>query len=393
MRPGERGGSFLEMARLRPPLVDVLLALGLVALVETEVAWEHLHPYWASVPTAAISMSALAWRRIAPFAATLVAFASGFVGAIAGVSQHKPFSPIFGVFVGLYSLALYATPRRAIVGLVYGVGCAFLQITVAMHYGESYGGTDFGFIAVLMLAPWLVGKAMRGRVAHMTVLEGRAERAEREREERALEAAREERARIARELHDVIAHSVSVMVVQAGAAEEVLRQAPERALVPIRAVQDTGRQALAEMARLLGMLRRDGEELGLAPQPGLDDLSELLEQTRRAGLPVELRVEGRPRAVPLGADLSAYRIVQEALTNARKHAGQARAEVILRYGGEALEVEVADDGAGSGNGVGGGHGLVGMRERVALFGGELQAGPDPGGGFRIRARLPLGESS
>jgi signal transduction histidine kinase len=139
------------------------------------------------------------------------------------------------------------------------------------------------------------------------------------------------------------------------------------------------------------MLRRDGEELGLAPQPGLDDLAALVEQTRRAGLPVELHVEGDPRPVPLGADLSAYRIVQEALTNARKHAGDARATVTIRYRDRELEVEVADDGRGSGNGDGGGHGLVGMRERVALFGGELDAGPQTGGGFRVRARLPLGE--
>jgi signal transduction histidine kinase len=379
--------------RLRPPLLDLLLALALVAVVETEVASEHLRPYAASVPLLALFVGVLAWRRRQPFLAVLVGFAATLIAAAAGVSQHKPFSPILAVFVALYSLALYAAPRRAAVGLVYAIGCVYLQIAFAMHHGESYGGTDFGFIAVLLLAPWMVGRAMRGRVAHMTVLEGRAEKAEREREQRAKEAARNERARIARELHDVIAHSVSVMVVQAGAAEEVLRQTPERALEPIRAVQDTGRQALAEMARLLGMLRRDGEELGLAPQPGLDDLEGLVEQTRRAGLPVELRVEGTPRPVPLGADLSAYRIVQEALTNARKHAGEARATVTVRYGVEALEVEVADDGSGAGNGGGGGHGLVGMRERVALFGGDLHAGPRPGGGFRVHARLPIKEQT
>lgn len=377
--------------RLRPPLLDLLLALALVAVVETEVASEHLHPYAASVPLLALFVGVLAWRRRMPFLAVLVGFAAILISAAAGVSQHKPFSPILAVFVALYSLALYATPRRAAVGLVYVLGCAYLQIAFAMHFGESYGGTDFGFIAVLVLAPWLVGKAMRGRIADMSLLEVRAEKAEREREQRAQEAAREERGRIARELHDVIAHSVSVMVVQAGAAEEVLRQAPERALEPIRAVQETGRQALAEMARLLGMLRRDGEELGLAPQPGLDDLETLVEQTRRAGLPVKLRVEGTPRPVPLGADLSAYRIVQEALTNARKHAGEASAAVTVRYGHEALEVEIVDDGSGSGNGDGGGHGLVGMRERVALFGGEFEAGPQLAGGFRVHARLPLAE--
>lgn len=379
--------------RLRPPLLDLLFALVLVAVTETEVASEHLRPYAASVPLLALFVGVLAWRRRLPFLAVLVGFGATLIAAAAGVSQHKPFSPILAVFVALYSLALYATPRRAAVGLVYAIGCAYLQITFAMHYGESYGGTDFGFIAVLLLAPWLVGKAMRGRVADMSQLEVRAEKAEREREQRAEEAARNERARIARELHDVIAHSVSVMVVQAGAAEEVLRHAPERALEPIRAVQDTGRQALAEMARLLGMLRRDGEELGLAPQPGLDDLEGLVEQTRRAGLPVDLHVEGTPRPVPLGADLSAYRIVQEALTNARKHAGEARATVTVRYGADALEVEVADDGSGGGNGHGGGHGLVGMRERVALFGGELHAGPRPGGGFRVHARLPIKEQT
>jgi signal transduction histidine kinase len=377
--------------RLRPPLLDLLIALALVAVMEAEVASEHLHPYAASVPLLAVFVGVLAWRRRMPFLAVLVGFAAMVTAAAAGVSQHKPFSPILAVFVALYSLALYAAPRRAVVGLVYALGCAYLEIAFAMHYGESYGGTDFGFIAVLLLAPWLVGKAMRSRVADMGLLEVRAEKAEREREQRAKEAAREERARIARELHDVIAHSVSVMVVQAGAAEEVLRQAPERALEPIRAVQETGRQALAEMARLLGMLRRDGEELGLAPQPGLDELETLVEQTRRAGLPVELRIEGAPRPVPLGADLSAYRIIQEALTNTRKHAGEASAAVTVRYGPEALELEIVDDGSGSGNGDGGGHGLVGMHERVALFGGELQAGPQPSGGFRVHARLPLAE--
>jgi signal transduction histidine kinase len=336
-------------------------------------------------------MGMLAWRRLLPFLATLVAFGAGLLAAGAGVPQHEPFSPLLGALIGLYSLALYATPRRAVVGFLYAVGCLELDFALGIHHGESFGGTDFGWATALLLAPWLVGKAMRGRVAHMTVLEARADRAERDREQRAKEAARAERGRIARELHDVIAHSVSVMVVQAGAAEEMLRQAPEKAIEPIRAVQDTGRQALAEMARLLGMLRRDGEELGLAPQPELDDLAALVEQTRRAGLPVELHVEGDPRPVPLGADLSAYRIVQEGLTNARKHAGDARATVTIRYGDRELEVEVADDGRRSENEDGGGHGLVGMRERVALFGGELDAGPQTGGGFRVRARLPLGE--
>jgi len=377
--------------RVVPPLRDALLALVLIAVIETEVALEHLRPYRPTFTVFAIWMGVLAWRRTAPFVVVLVGYTATLIGAALGVSQHGPFLPIIGVFLALYSLALYAPPRLALVGLVFALGCFYLEVVLAMHNGESYSAGDFGFITVLSLAPWLVGKAMRGRVTHLSALETRAARAEREQEERALAAAREERARIARELHDVIAHSVSVMVVQASAAEEVLRQAPERALEPIRAVQETGRAALAEMTRLLGMLRRDGQELGLAPQPGLDDLEALIDEARRAGLPVELNVEGKPRPLPLGADLSAYRIVQEALTNARKHAGEARAAVTLRYAAEALEIEVLDNGTGSTTVHSGGHGLVGMRERVALFGGELDAALQPAGGFRVHARLPLGE--
>jgi signal transduction histidine kinase len=369
--------------------LDLGIAAALVAISETEVASERLAPYWASVSTFAVAMAALAWRRSRPLTVTLVFFTCEVAGAAFGVSQHKPWSPMVGVFVGMYSLALYAPTRQAIAGLVHGLACVYVAISLATHYGESYGGTDFGFIAAVLLMPWLVGKAMRNRVAEARDLAVRVHRAELEQERRAEEAAREERTRIARELHDVIAHSVSVMVVQAGAAEQVLRGDPERALEPLRAVQETGRAALAEMARLLGMLRRDGAELGPAPQPGLDDLGELVALTESAGLPVELHVEGSPRPLPLGADLSAYRIVQEALTNTRKHAGQAHATVTVRYTAEALELEIADDGDGTCDGTGGGNGLVGMRERVRLFGGDLSAGPASSGGFRVQARLPL----
>ncbi len=191
----------------------------------------------------------------------------------------------------------------------------------------------------------------------------------------------------------MVAHSVSVMVVQAGAAEAVLRGDPGRALEPLRAVQETGRQALVELSRLVGLLRQDGHELGLAPQPGLDALDGLLAQVRESGLPVELAVEGGRRPLPLGVDLSAYRIVQEALTNALKHAGRASVEVCIRYGPGELEIEVLDDGGGTGNGHVGGHGLAGMRERVAVFGGDFLAGPREEGGWSVRASLPLGGGS
>jgi signal transduction histidine kinase len=198
----------------------------------------------------------------------------------------------------------------------------------------------------------------------------------------------EERRRIARDLHDVVAHAVGVMTVQAGAARLVLEDDPSRAREPLLAVEQAGRQALGELRRLLGILRRDEREPALRPQPGLAALQELAAQAERAGLPVELIFEGAPARLPAGLDLAAYRIVQEALTNTRKHAGPARARVAVRYAPEALELEITDDGRPAANG-GSGHGLIGMRERVALYGGQLDAGPRPQGGFTIHAHLPL----
>jgi signal transduction histidine kinase len=232
---------------------------------------------------------------------------------------------------------------------------------------------------------WLVG-------AYTRELRERASRAEQEREERAAAAAAAERARIARELHDIIAHNVSVMVVQAEAADEMLeRDKPERARTPIRTIEETGRSALTDMRRLLGLLRDSDVQPLLGPPPGIANLELLLVKVREAGLPVELVVEGDPQPLPPGVDLSAYRIVQEALTNALKYAGSAHACVLVRFAPGALELEIADDGAGvNGDGTAGGHGLVGMRERVALFGGELEAGPAEQGGYRVRARLPVG---
>jgi signal transduction histidine kinase len=203
----------------------------------------------------------------------------------------------------------------------------------------------------------------------------------------------EERSRIARELHDVIAHAVSVMVVQAGAARRVAVARPEQARDAMTSIESTGRQALGEMRRLVGVLRDNDEPTTLDPQPRLLDVPALVEQAREAGLQVRLEVEGEPRPLPAGVDLSAYRIVQEALTNVRKHAGPASVEVAVRYGPHALHIEVCDDGRGAPvEAVSNGHrgqGLIGMRERVALYGGRLDVGPRPQGGFRVLADLPL----
>jgi signal transduction histidine kinase len=213
--------------------------------------------------------------------------------------------------------------------------------------------------------------------------------AKRERDVAAREAVVEERARIARELHDAIAHNVSMMVVQAGAERKVLEPEGGSTREVLETIEKIGRGALTEMRRLVGMLRSDAAD-PLAPQPGLDDLPTLVGQVREAGLPVELQVEGEKRGLPVGIELSAYRIVQEALTNALKHAGDARATVHVRYGADSLELEIVDDGAGAPALVAsGGHGLAGMEERVALFGGRLDAGRRPSGGFAVRVLLPI----
>ena len=245
--------------------------------------------------------------------------------------------------------------------------------------GGSFKGA-VPFTVVTVVAMLLVRRVIGDR-------ERRAELAERERDVAAREAVVEERARIARELHDVIAHNVSMMVVQAGAERRLLERGSTQEV--LESIEQIGRGALTEMRRLVGMLRSDADD-PLAPQPGLDDLPTRVTQVREAGLPVELRIEGEQRELSAGVELSAYRIVQEALTNALKHAGDARAEVRVRYGPDSLELEIADDGAGAAaHASSGGHGLVGMRERAALYGGRLDAGRRASGGFAVRVVLPI----
>jgi signal transduction histidine kinase len=236
---------------------------------------------------------------------------------------------------------------------------------------------------------WFVGRTIRQSRLQAERLQDLATQLELEREEKARTAVAEERSRISRELHDVVAHSVSVMVVQSQAAQRLLEGEQRNARQALESIETTGRQALTEMRRLLGILRRTDAELALAPQPGLEHLDALIEQTREAGLPVELSVEGDVGSLPPGVDLTAYRIVQEALTNTLKHAGPAHARVTIRRRDDGMELEVADDGAASGKGDGSGQGLIGMRERVALYGGALESGRRDGGGYIVRARLPL----
>ncbi len=275
-----------------------------------------------------------------------------------------------------------------------------VALNAAIVLGEYIAGNwgtlgDVVFYAVLVGAAWAVGDNIGTRRAYLAGLVERAERLERENEIATQRAALEERARIARELHDVVAHHVSAIAVQAGAAEEIAERDPARARAVLGTIQATSRQALAEMRALVGVLH--GEPNGtLAPAPHLSDLDQLCAQSRAAGLDVHLHVEGAPRSLPEALDLSAYRIVQEALTNSLKHAGAARVDVTVRYGQDSVELVVDDDGTAQplvSPLPGAGRGLVGMRERVALFHGRLELGRAPAGGFRVHAVLPLGTQS
>ena len=374
---------------MKPARNDVLLALGVMALAGLEI-WLNasIQPKWVPLVTELPLALALAWRRRRPLLVlAIVSVATGLEWSL-GVSVAQPLVPLLALVIAMYSVAVNEPLRRAVLGFVLvNAGIAVALVHIRGHSDVTVGSFAFG--TIICGGAWTAGLVVRSRTQRAGALERETERLEAER----AAAVADERARIARELHDVIAHSVSVMVVQAEAAQEVLKRSPERAVEPLQAVQDTGRQAMVEMSRLVGLLRDQGEEIGLAPQPGLADLNALLDQVRDAGLPVQMHVEGRYRQLPLGVDLSAYRVVQEALTNALKHAGPARAEVTVRYARDALELEVSDDGPGSGNGHVGGHGLVGMRERIKVFGGDLQTGPRPEGGFAVRARLPLDTTS
>lgn len=333
------------------------------------------------------------FRRANPIAAYVTAVVFGGIQVLLGL---RPTATDVAILILLYTLAAYCSRRVS----VWGLAVCLAGSAVGIARWTTTGGrpvVDWLTVGTMLFAgpallAWVLGDSMRYRRAYYASLEDRAARLERERDAQARVAAVAERARIARELHDVIAHNVSVMVVQADGASYALGSDPARAKEALAAISATGRQALAEMRRLLGVLRREDERTGsaLTPQPGIGELGELLDQARIAGLPVSFSVEGVPRPLPGGAALTAYRIVQESLTNTRKHAGPvASASVVLRYSTNALVLAISDDGRGGAAPDGAGHGLTGMRERVAVYGGSVVAGPRPGGGFEVVATLPL----
>jgi signal transduction histidine kinase len=372
----------------RRQLLDVGLppVLAVVAVVEVVTSSAIDVPWPIAVLLALGTTVPLLWRRRAPLAVLVVVLASLAIADAGYDVANNAFSPFAAVLLAVYASGAYTTRRDGrLAAAIIGATAALMAVAI----GEDVLG-DAAFIGGILLAVWGAATVVRSRQELAGALAARTVELEHEREENAKLAVAEERARIARELHDVVAHSISIMVVQAGAERRALGDERPGTSEVLATIEDSGRSAMAEMRRLLGMLRRSDDELALAPQPSLRHLEDLVEQVREAGMPVDLRIEGEPRPIAPGIDLSAYRIVQEALTNALKHAGRAQARVTVRYSDSELEIEVADDGDGAPQDApAGGHGLVGMRERVALFGGDLATGQRRGGGYAVRARLPL----
>ena len=366
-------------------LVDSILAavLCLISL------GQMISSPWPEVPAALLMIVPVAFRRRAP----IWAFGIAVTGGALQVSGGRPIASDLAILVLLYTVAAYRTRRESVVALLICLGGSAVAVLV---WAPVHGVTllwQLIFAAALSggsaLTAWVLGDSMHYRRAYYAELEDKAARLEAERHAQAKVAAAAERARIARELHDVVAHHVSVMVVQADGAGYALNSDPDRTAAALKAIASTGRQALTEMRLLLGVLRSAGDQAQLAPMPGLGELRELLDQAREAGLAVSYTLTGTPRELPEGAELAAYRVVQESLTNTRKHAGlAATAAVTLRYEPDELIVEVTDDGMAAPAADAGGHGLAGMRERIAMYGGAVRAGPLAGGGFGVVARLP-----
>ena len=367
-------------------LVTLLVLLGLPSLLYGKV----VHGPAAGRILYILVCLPLLFRRVRPVATTA---AAGTVGLVQVAVGTFPTSHDLALVVAVYSAAVYG-PRWLSTGCL--IGSLVAPVFVLWRWApQSMNAQTLLYAYLLLVAPfvigWVLGQAARYRKAYLASIEDRAARLERDRDAQARIAVGAERARIAREMHDVVAHAVSVMVVQAGGAAYALDTHPEQTRRALGAIAATGRQTLAELRRVVGVMRSGDDGGEFVPQPGVAQLVELVEQVRVSGVAAELNVEGVPVELSAGGQLAVYRVVQEALTNTVKHAGPgATASVVVRYGDNTLEIDVDDDGRGAAaDPVPGGHGLVGMRERVALFDGELHVGPRIGGGYEVRVRLPL----
>jgi len=373
--------------RAHPVLVDGALTALLLLISVPPILVRGLGTMWPGRLVGVVLLSIglcvpLIWRRVATLAAFAAVIGVGLVQLLADV---RPLPADLAILVAIYTVASREALRRTL------LAAAVVEIgLVAGSLRWAAGAIG----SVVMLTAWtaaatLIGVNVRTRRAYLTALEDRAMRLERERDQEAQLAAAAERARIAREMHDIVAHGLSVMIAQAEGAAHVARGSTDRAIGAMHTVAETGRQSLAEMRRLLGILRGDDDRLDLSPQPGVGDVAALVEQTRDAGLPVRFKTTGAAPAMPAALSLTVYRLVQEALTNVRKHAGPAVADVHLRFLPDELQLTVADNGRGrAAPARSGGHGLVGMAERAAVLGGRFTAGPRTGGGWQVQVTLP-----
>jgi signal transduction histidine kinase len=372
--------------RVLDATVAVLLLVVTVIPLATRslVAGQRPSDIWAYLLAVALCVPFVFHRRF-PVAAITVACCALVLYAVGRYNAY-PGLPIFVLVAGV---SLHSTRRRALLA----AGLAAVALSVAVWLQPERVATASTWVASLLAVAvaWLWGENLRNRRARWAAMEERARRLEAEREERDRQAVTDERLRIARELHDVVAHSMSVIAVQSGVANHVIDSRPAQARQALATIEATSRSALVELRRLLGVLRQgDDPVASLEPNPGMAEIGRLADQIRSAGVEVELKVEGEPGELPPGVDLSAFRIAQEGLTNVLKHGGGV-ARVLVRYSPGAVAVEIADDGRAGTDGApaeGTGHGLIGIRERVAVFGGQLTAGPVPGGGYRMAARLP-----
>jgi signal transduction histidine kinase len=390
-----RGRS--DWLRDHPTLADGLTAVFLIAVsVPAMFIDDGTQTPGASPPNAvsavivAVALLTLTLRRRAPVAVLMLGVAMSV--ALSAMNAPGSIGEALVYLITTYSVAAH----RGLAVSLPSAGVALVGFTL-MEVLTHTAGWSMVSNTIVFVGVWWLGRSLRLRRAYLAELESRARRLERARDTDSRAARTEERSRIARELHDVVAHHVSVMTVQASAAKRILERDPEAVAEALATIEQMGRTALGEMRRIVGVLRTEAEPVTgeLSPQPGIRDVNQLVEQLRETGLGVQLWIEGEPSQLSPGVDLAAFRLIQEALTNTLKHAGpQARAWVRIHYASRRLTVEVEDDGRGlvvglGENGDSNGHGLVGMSERVALYGGDLRIGPRIGGGFEVRARFPL----
>jgi len=368
-----------------PPQLDLAIAGAFLVLNTVEaLLGGGPRPVPVHLVVGGLAMAALAWRRQYPLPVALATVAANLL-----LNPENQFSTVLALVLVAYSLGAFAPPRQSYLGVGVLVG-SFTLVSVL----EGLEPSDLGAALVFVAGPWGVGRVARQRLEHAAAAESRAERVMAEREVQTRRAVAEERTRIARELHDIVSHSISVVTIQTSAVRRRLRPDQEREAADLAAVEATARQALAEMRRLFGVLRTDGETASLTPQPGLAELDRLVAGADSPDLTVRLAVHGEPYPLTPGVDLAAYRIAQEGLTNALRHSGASHVDLEVRYEPKHLEVAVTDDGRGLPDAItaaDGGNGLVGIRERVALYSGTVALGPANGRGTRLVARLPVRE--